>query len=133
TSRSDAMRPFTLKLPVVGLVTLLSSFKSVLFPAPFRPMMPTASPCSISKLISRKDQTYSLSPFDERSLASPIFKYGSSLPRILDHIRFKSWLKVPVPTSPSRYCFDMFSAIIAKFFILNGIHETLFDLVENDD
>ena len=52
TSNKLATRPLMLILPVVGVVTLERIFSKVLLPAPLRPMMPTASPWLISKLMS---------------------------------------------------------------------------------
>src|SRR5450432_2377289 len=43
---------------------------------------------------------------------SPIFRYGSSLPRILCHHRFMSCEIEPVPMTPKRYCLDIFSTLI---------------------
>lgn len=111
-----ATRPFIFTCPVVGVAVRLSIFKSVDFPAPLRPMMPGTSPCFTSKLISRNAHTYSLIPFLERSFSSPIFKYGSSLPRTLYHQRLRSWLRVPRPTLPRQYYLEMF------FYFYNGTH-----------
>ena len=49
TSRRDATRPSISILPFVGSVIWLRIFKSVLFPAPLRPIIPTTSPWFISK------------------------------------------------------------------------------------
>ena len=44
------------KLPPVGCVVPARILSSVLLPAPFAPMMPTASPAATSKLTSRSTQ-----------------------------------------------------------------------------
>ena len=80
TSNKDAILPLDLILPVLGPVTLDKILSKVDFPAPFLPIIPKTSPFFTSKLISFKAQTYSDSPFVDLSFASPIFKYGSSLP-----------------------------------------------------
>ena len=57
--------------PVVGSTIRERIFRSVDFPAPFRPISPMMSPCSISKLTSRSAQNSSLrvcppEPLDRR-------------------------------------------------------------------
>ena len=70
------MRP-----PEVGAVTWVSSFNSVDLPAPFEPMMPTASPLL----------TVKLTPFSAinvvpiRRWSVPMRVFGSSLPRLRAH------------------------------------------------
>jgi len=59
TSSRLATRPLMVTRPVVGSVIRLKIFNSVLFPAPLRPMMPTASPRRISKLTSLSAHTSS--------------------------------------------------------------------------
>ena len=44
--------PFTSTVPVVGLYTPLTTLRSVLFPAPLAPIIPTTSPLFILKSIS---------------------------------------------------------------------------------
>ena len=56
TSRRLATRPRTSTRPSVGRVMRESTFKSVLLPAPLRPMTPTTSPASTAKLTSRSAQ-----------------------------------------------------------------------------
>ena len=112
TSSREAMRPLALMLPVVGPVTLERIFSRVLLPAPFFPMIPSTSPCFTSKLMSFSAQAYALSPLLSRTLVSPILRYGSSLPRTRCHHRLRSWLNVPVPTSPRRYCLERFSTLM---------------------
>ncbi len=46
------MRPLMSAYPQVGSVMRDRIFRSVLFPAPFRPISPTTSPCLISKVAS---------------------------------------------------------------------------------
>ena len=76
----DSIRPVSFKFlrqdlkdantfPEVGDVILDNILSRVLFPAPFFPIIPTASPCCISKFISLKLYTISLSPFTARSFA----------------------------------------------------------------
>ncbi len=101
------MRPLALIEPSVGAVTRDNSFNKVDFPAPFFPIIPTISPCFTSKEISFKAHTYPLFVFFERSLTSPILRYGSSFPLTRCHHLFISWLIVPVPTVPNLYCFDI--------------------------
>jgi hypothetical protein len=48
----------------VGRVIRDRIFRSVLFPAPFRPMMPTTSPCSTVKSTSRRAQKSDVAAFD---------------------------------------------------------------------
>ena len=74
TSSKLPMRPRARMVPVVGAVTLESIFNRVLLPAPFLPMMPTTSPCSTMKSMSRRAHTYSLSPLVLRSLVSPMVR-----------------------------------------------------------
>jgi hypothetical protein len=50
------MRPCWSMLPRVGRVVPVINFSSVLLPAPFWPMMPTASPGATAKLTSRSTQ-----------------------------------------------------------------------------
>lgn len=50
------MRPLEIMLPLVGGVILLSTLRSVDFPAPFLPIMPTESPGLTVKLMSFKAQ-----------------------------------------------------------------------------
>lgn len=57
TSNREAILPLTLIFPVVGFVTFERSFNNVDFPAPLRPIIPTASPCSILKSTSRSAHT----------------------------------------------------------------------------
>src|SRR5574344_662158 len=119
------MRPFTFIKPTVGDVTRDNIFKSVDLPAPFLPMIPTTSPCSTLKLISFSAHTKRLSPFFVRSFTSPIFRYGSSLPRTRAHQRLRSWLSVPVPNVPSTYCLPTLSNsitfLLIAFVILSDV------------
>ena len=55
------MRPRTRTSPLVGAVTRERIFKSVLFPAPLRPMMPSTSPRLTSKDTSRRAHSVSSS------------------------------------------------------------------------
>ena len=61
TSSRLATRPRSTTRPAVGSVIRLNIFSSVLFPAPLRPMIPTASPCLISKFTSLSAQNSSTS------------------------------------------------------------------------
>ena len=56
TSSNEDTRPKISKRPRVGSVMRERILSSVLFPAPLRPIMPTASPRLISKLMSFKAQ-----------------------------------------------------------------------------
>ena len=56
TSSSDPIRPRVRHRPSVGVVMLLITFNSVLLPAPFEPMMPSALPSSTENDTSRSDQ-----------------------------------------------------------------------------
>src|SRR5688572_25853058 len=56
SSSIAAMRPPLSITPVVGNVVPVISFRSVLLPAPFWPMIATASPASTEKLISLSTQ-----------------------------------------------------------------------------
>jgi len=56
TSKRLPRRPFIIARPLVGSVIRESNFKSVLFPAPFLPMIPTTSPCFTSKETSFRAQ-----------------------------------------------------------------------------
>src|SRR2546423_14420525 len=59
TSKSEPTRPFTSTSPSVGAVMRERIFKSVDFPAPLRPMMPTTSPRLTSKETSFRAQNVS--------------------------------------------------------------------------
>ena len=74
TSRSEAMRPLMPMRPTVGEVTRERIFSSVLFPAPFLPMIPTTSPCSTLKSMSLRTHTNPEVPRCVRSLVSPILR-----------------------------------------------------------
>src|ERR1700761_3733402 len=74
-----------------------------------------------------------------RLFSSPNLEKGSSFPRTFAHQRFRSWLMVPVPTSPRRYSLETFSILITASLIrvffdlpLDRIHEALLYLVEDD-
>ena len=56
TSKSEPTRPRSRAVPSVGSVIRLRTFKSVDFPAPFRPRMPIASPWLISNETSLSAQ-----------------------------------------------------------------------------
>src|ERR1700730_4160231 len=58
-SMSEPSRPLVTNEPVVGTVTRESTFRSVLLPAPFRPIMPSVSPRFREKLTSRRAQNSS--------------------------------------------------------------------------
>ena len=60
-SISGATVPFTDTLPFVGFSTPAITFNIVLFPLPFKPINPNASPRLILKLTSFKAQN---SPYD---------------------------------------------------------------------
>src|SRR5262245_21805502 len=59
SSRSGATRPRTRTRPVVGRSTRATTFRSVLLPAPFRPMSAKTSPDSTVRLTSRSAQNSS--------------------------------------------------------------------------
>ena len=56
SSRREAIRPRVMISPEVGWVMPVSSLSSVLFPAPFSPMIPTVEPCGMSRYTSRTAQ-----------------------------------------------------------------------------
>ena len=58
--KAFATRPLILISPDVGSVIRESSFKSVVLPAPLRPMMPITSPCFTSNDTSFSAQNYSV-------------------------------------------------------------------------
>ena len=62
TSSRDATRPFMRARPSVGSVIRLSTFSSVLLPAPFRPTNPRTSPWFTSKEMLRMAQNVSAAP-----------------------------------------------------------------------
>ncbi len=59
TSSSEPTRPRSRTRPSVGSVMREMILSSVLLPAPFRPMMPTTSPCPTSNDTSRSAQIIS--------------------------------------------------------------------------
>ncbi len=65
TSSRLPTRPWISALPVVGSVMRERILSSVLLPAPLRPMMPTTSPASTSKLTSFRAQIVLTCPVDE--------------------------------------------------------------------
>ena len=93
-------------------MTWVSSFNSVDLPAPFEPMMPTASPLL----------TVKLTPFSAinvvpiRRWSVPMRVFGSSLPRLRAHQLCRSPRSVPPPICPKRYCFFTFSTRIINEF-----------------
>ena len=101
TSNKLAILPLIFTLPLVGDVTLLKTFNKVLLPAPFLPIIPTASPVFISKLKSFRLYTISLVPIFDLSFVSPIFKKGSSLPLANAHHLSISLEIVPVLNCPN--------------------------------
>lgn len=64
TSRRLPMRPLISTEPLVGRVIRERIFRRVLFPAPFRPMMPRTSPRLSSKETSFRAQNSSDEPLD---------------------------------------------------------------------
>src|ERR1039457_6624837 len=76
--------------PLVGSVIRDRILSSVLLPAPFRPMMPTASPCFTSNETSRRAQITSLCDVEDGSL-----QMGDGKPGLED----RSWELGDVPSS----------------------------------
>jgi len=97
--------------PEVGAVTCDMILSNVLFPAPFRPMMPSTSPSSSSKLTSARAQK--CSPNRRARCSSPTVRSGSGLPRTFAHQRLRSSTSIPPPSTPSRYCLLRCSTEIA--------------------
>src|SRR6476659_354327 len=93
TSSRLPTRPNNRASPDVGSVMRLSTLKSVLFPAPLRPMTPSTSPCRTSKLTSRSAQSDS-SLRRERGWVS---RWATSSPRVANCRRGPIWYSLESP------------------------------------
>src|SRR5262249_53194476 len=97
--------------PSVGLVMRLRILRSVLLPAPFRPMMPTTSPLATSKLKSFSAQNSSLSD----AAAGPRVdrRKGAVNARVSASRNVTPALR----SRPMIYCFERCSTLIAMGFL----------------
>ena len=90
TSNKEAIRPISLMVPELGAVILLIILSRVLFPAPFRPIIPKTSPAFTVKEISSNAIM---------SDSSSVFLFDKTL-------ESKSFLKVLAETEPNLYLFE---------------------------
>src|SRR5262249_19274871 len=105
-------------------VTCDMILRSVLLPAPFRPMIPKTSPSLTSKLTSSRAQNRSPRRSAWRSWL--IGRSGSGFPRNLAHQRERACPSIPPPITPRRY-----SLLRCSTKISVGTRQTLYRVHED--
>src|SRR5574341_1929918 len=122
TSISEPTRPWISARPLVGSTIRERILSKVLFPAPFRPMMPTICPCGISKEASRSAQMIS----DPPRRPFRLNRFRTPPERKSRRVSY-TWLSASM-----RYFFDRARALMAVALISDHVREGAFHAAEVD-